>query len=94
MFQYVHSGPVIFRCGDEPLGFWVQCPVGWFSNSLSDLLKTSVTLLNFCKLFDESPMICLEVVRFCCTMLKLPLDHTGYKNSVVAVEGVNTVVVL
>ena len=68
--------------------------VGFQIHLLSDLSKTSVTLLDFCKLFDESPTICSEVARFCCTMLKLPLDHTGYKNSVVAVEGVNTIVVL
>ena len=68
--------------------------VGFQIHPLSDSLKMSVTPLNFCKLFDESPMICSEVVRFCCVMLKLPLDHTGYKNSVVSVEGVNTIVVL
>ena len=68
--------------------------VGFQIHPLSDLLKMSVMPLDFCKLFDESPMICLDVVRFCCMMLKLPLDHTGYKNSVVAVEGINTVVVL
>ena len=68
--------------------------VGFQIHPLSDSSKTSVMLLDFCKLFDESPTICLEVVRFCYTMLKLPLDHIGYKNSVVAVEGINTIVVL
>ena len=67
--------------------------VGFQIHPLSDSLKMSVMPLNFCKLFDKSPMICLEVARFC-MMLKLPLDHTGYKKSVVAVEGINTVVVL
>ena len=68
--------------------------VGFQIHPLSDSSKTSVMPLDFCKLFDESPTICSEVAGFCCMMLKLPLDHTGYKNSVVAVEGVNTVVVL